>query len=473
VTELDYEAIPTLEAFHKSTAPFKCVVGPVGSGKTSAAAWEICYYIPYYLAKKYGITKTRWVVVRNSYRELTDTTERTLLEWFPHGEYKKADKEYFIRGGDEDENLHWEVEILFRSCDSAQDMKKFKSLDLTGYWIDESIEVADEIKRMLKNRIGRFPKRCPVRYGIETTNPPDVEHPTYYQFAWIEPPPGPVSSKEPLEGHIGFWQPPYENAPNLREGYYDDLRKDYRDNPDWIEMYVEGKPGMLVQGKQVYANFNRRIHVAEEPLLYSGLPLYVGWDNSGNSPAAIVVQIPTAQQVQVLAEFHTENLGIVDFTNEVNQAMVRMFPGCQEVVHYGDPAGENKYSKASGGFTSNKDLQYEQCGIVVQPSEQNFRARVESVDQQLARINGILIDPRCTRLINGFLGGYHYPENKSIVGEYLPTVVKNKYSHVHDALQYVMVKLFKPIHRPETEIDIYRNVRNDLEYDPAEVMRST
>lgn len=463
-----YKAIPTLRKFHESTAPFRCVVGPVGSGKTSAASFEICYYIPLFLAKEYKITKTRWVVVRNSYRELTDTTQRTLTEWFP-GEYRAADNTLIVNG--KEGKLAWEVEILFRSCDRAKDMKKFKSLDLTGYWIDESIEVADEIKRMLKNRIGRFPKKSPVRYGIETTNPPDVEHPTYSQFAWIEPPPGPVPNKEPLEQHEGFWQPPYENKENLREGYYEDLRRDYRDNPDWIAMYVEGKPGVLVQGKNVYPNFDRTEHVATEPLEYGGQDLYVGWDNSGNTPAAVVVMCPAPFMVHVLEEFHSESVGIVDFTHMVIQTMARNYPTCKEVTHYGDPAGAAKYSKREGGFTSNATLQWEQCGIVVHSSEQNFQARIEAVDQQLARRNGLLIDPRATRLINGFLGGYHYPANQAIVGEYLPNVVKNKYSHIHDALQYVMVKLFKPVKREEAEIDIYRNIRNETEYDPLEAMR--
>ena len=475
--EIPYDAIPTLSLFHRSIEDFRCVVGPVGSGKTSAASMEICYYIPLHLLVEYGIKTTRWCVVRNSYRELTDTTQRTLMEWFPTGSLKAADNTYFVHGEEEipADSGHWEkwtVEILFRSCDSAKDIKKFKSLDLTGFWIDESIEVADEVKRMLKNRIGRYPKKCPVRYGIETTNPPDVEHETYYQFAWNTPPPGPIVEKLPLEGHEGFWQPPYENAANLRPGYYDDLRKDYRDTPDWIDMYIEGKPGVLIKGKLVYNNFKRDYHVAKDFLAYNGLPLFVGWDNSGNTPAAVVLQVPAPFKAQVLAEYHTERLGIVDFTHMVNQAMQQRFPECKDIHHWGDPAGAAEYSKREGGFTSNKKLQEEQCGITVEASEQNFRARVESVDQQLARIDGLLIDPRCTRMINGFIGGYHYPKNASIVGEYLPNVVKNKYSHDQDALQYVMVKIFKPIKRPETNIDIYHARKDDREYNPKENMRT-
>ena len=81
-------------------------------------------------------------------------------------------------------------------------------------------------------------------------------------------------------------------------------------------------------------------------------------------------------------------------------------------------------------------------GVDVQASEQNPDARYNAVDDQLAVIDGVLIDPGCTRLINGFLGGYHYPEiggaGSGIYGE---NPVKNLFSHPHDALQYVFVRL--------------------------------
>ena len=230
---IKYNPIPTIQRFHESSAPIRCIVGPVGSAKTTGAAWEICYYIPYYMFQEFGIKKTRFVIVRNSYSELIDTTQKTIFEWFPFGKHLKQRQTYTIIYPDDGV----EVELMFRSCDRPQDVKKFKSLEITGYWIDESIEVAQEVKKMLKNRIGRFPKKSPARYGIETTNPPDVEHPTYSEFEWDTPPPGPVSSIKPKKNHIGFWQPPRENDINLRQNYYNDLVTDYADSPDWISMY--------------------------------------------------------------------------------------------------------------------------------------------------------------------------------------------------------------------------------------------
>lgn len=450
-----YTPIPTLQTFHATEAAMRCIVGPVGSGKTTAASWELCYYLPLHIFRTYGITSTRWVVLRNTYPELIDTTQKTLFYWFDWGNYAKQQKIYTLKYPE------FSLEILFRSCDNPDDVAKFKSLELTGYWIDESIEVANNVKLMLKNRIGRFPPKCPVRYGIETTNPPDVEDLTYTQFKWLTPVPGPVSEKQPLVDHYGFWQPPRENEANLRPRYYDDLINDYDGNRDWIERYIMGKPGVTLQGRLVFNNFSRESHVAKEPLTWDGRSkLYAGWDNTGNCPACVIGYIPTAGHFHVLREYHTERLGIVDFANLVIGDRNVRWPAANW-VDYADPAGEAHFSKTGGGLTSNAEMMRE-MNIEVLPSEQNWEARRESVDFQLGRLVGgkpaFQIDPSCTRLINGFLGGYSYPEI-GLTGTHRETPEKNKYSHVHDALQYMMAALLRNYQRPggrESEVSFVR-----------------
>jgi len=442
---LSYVALPTLLKFHNDGTTHRCVVGPVGSGKTSGATWEVCYYLPHYLAEKYKIKKTRWAVVRNTYRELMDTTFKTIQDWFPFGHHAKADNIYTIRfpGG-------IDVELLLRSCDRLDQVSKFKSMELTGYWIDESIEILPDIKRMLKSRIGRYPKASEwpktedgqynvKKYGIETTNPPDIEHPTYSEFDWGDtPPPGPYPEKEPLKNHRGFWQPPRENERNLAAGYYDDLKESYRDSSDWSDMYVEGKPGIIIKGKLIYNNFRRDYHVSKEPLKFSGGKLYRGWDNTGNTPAAVLAFMPSSGRIHILREFTTDRMGIIDFSKHVVEQTEVLYPG-SECVDYADPAGNAEFSKKEGGFTSNAKLMEEATKIKVIASEQNWTARVQAVEQALARIDGLLIDKSCNRLINGFLGGYCF--KLTATGEPTDVVDKKRSSHVHDALQYLLVKI--------------------------------
>jgi len=62
----------------------------------------------------------------------------------------------------------------------------------------------------------------------------------YHQFAWDTPPPGPKPEGEILDKHEGFWQPPKENAKNLRPRYYEDLKKsDNAPLPEFLRI-----PGM-------------------------------------------------------------------------------------------------------------------------------------------------------------------------------------------------------------------------------------
>ena len=130
-----YKALPTLRKFHEHPGQIRCLVGPVGSGKTTAASWEICYFLPRFLYNRFGIKKSRWVVLRNTYPELIDTTQKTILDWFDWGSYASQRKVLSLGWDD----IGIEVEVLFRSCDNPNDIKHFKSLELSGYWIDESI----------------------------------------------------------------------------------------------------------------------------------------------------------------------------------------------------------------------------------------------------------------------------------------------------------------------------------------------
>jgi hypothetical protein len=83
----------------------------------------------------------------------------------------------------------------------------------------------------------------------------------------------------------------------------------------------------------------------------------------------------------------------------------------------------------------------EATGIEIKPSEQNFTARTQAVDQALARNEGLLIDPSVTRLINGFLGGYHRLEIGN-TGIYRDEPEKNRWSHPMEGLQYLATKVF-------------------------------
>lgn len=482
-----YKTLPTLRKFHACPEFIRAVVGPVGSGKTAGVSVEIGYRIPMMLWNRYRVNKTRGVILRNTYPMLIDSTQKSFFEWFPpglYGTYNKNEKTYLLSYttlDERDEPCTLDIEILFRSCDRPEEVDQFRGYELTWYYIDEADEVHRDIKAMLKQRVGRFPpmrvwypklkRRYPhlrglsneeiqkeiiekpefyqLAFGIESSNPPSTEADLYSTFEWKTHVPGPKSERKPLAHHAGFWQPPRENEINLRPGYYAALAEAYAYAKDWVDRYIEGEPGVRLKGKQVYANFVRALHEARAKLIWSGGLLYRGWDNTGLHPACVIVQSPTPRQFQVLREHWTPRENIVTFAKRVIAMCNQEFPNA-EWLDFADPAGWQQFSRANGTLTSNSQLMMEECdGLALEPSEQNFKARVNSVDELMAELvaggePALLIDPDCVGILNGFLGGYFYPRiSSSTAGEelYSENVVKNKYADLHDALQYVVVRL--------------------------------
>ena len=484
---LVYRSLATLRKFHSCKDYIRAIIGPVGSGKTAGVAVEVGYRLPMYWWNVYGINKQRWIVIRNTYPMLIDSTQKTFFEWWPpgiYGEYNKNEKVYrltYTTLDARDEPVTIENEILFRSCDRPEEVDKFRGYELSGYYIDEADEVHIDIKNVLKQRIGRFPpmsvwypklrkrfhdlreldnkqindrikddpNRFQMAFGIETSNPPPTDNHMYHLFNWQTHVPGPKPEKKPLAFHAGFWQPERENETNLRPGYYDQMAEAYAYAPDWVDRYIKGLPGLRLKGKMVYNNFSRRIHEAQARLIWKeGEILYRGWDNTGLHPACVIVQSPTPRQVQVIKEFWTERENIVSFAKRVIAICNKDYPNA-EWVDYADPAGWSQFSTRKGDLTSNSEMMIEECNLALEKSEQNFKARVNAVDEQLMEMvaggePAFLVDPDCVGVINGFLGGYFYPRiASSTSGEelYAEQPVKNKYSDIHDALQYILVKI--------------------------------
>jgi len=107
---------------------------------------------------------------------------------------------------------------------------------------------------------------------------------------------------------------------------------------------------------------------------------------------------------------------------------------------YGDPAGD---------FRSQTDERtpfqiMRNCGLKAIPAPSNDVAlRIEAVDSTLSRLvdgsPGFNMSTDCINLKKGFNGGYHYRRLQVSGDRYDEKPLKNRYSHVHDALQYLMM----------------------------------
>ena len=106
----------------------------------------------------------------------------------------------------------------------------------------------------------------------------------------------------------------------------------------------------------------------------------------------------------------------------------------------GDPAGD--YRAQTDESTPFQILRG--AGIKAYPAPSNdVSLRIEAVNAPLTRLvegkPGMLIDKSCKHLIKGFAGGYQYKRLQVSGERYTEKPDKNDYSHVHDALQYLLL----------------------------------
>jgi hypothetical protein len=450
-----------LKNFMKDDHFFRGLRGPVGSGKSACCAIEIFRRALAQEPNQDGIRKSRWAVVRNTNPQLRTTTIKTWLDWFPENVWGKMlwhppPYTHHIKKGDLD------LEVIFLALDRPEDVKKLLSLELTGVWINEAREVPKQIVDACTMRVGRFPSMKdggPTWYGvIADTNAPDEDH-WWPVMSGEAPLPEHVSREEALmlvkpdtwefftqpggmvaevdsEGNVVEYKknPKAENITNLTPNYYPDIITGK--TKSWIDVYVLNKLGSLSDGKQVYPMFDEAVHVSREPIIATpSVPIIVGLD-FGLTPAAAFCQSVRGRWY-VLHELVAQDMGIVRFSEVLKQEMAQKFPNFQFIV-YGDPAGD--YRAQTDERTPFQILRKSGIKAYVAPTN-DPALRIEAVATPLNRMvdgqPGFMIDQRCTNLVKGFRGGYHYRRLQvSGAARHEERPDKNKFSHIHDALQY-------------------------------------
>lgn len=433
------------QEFHMDRASrVKLLIGPFATGKTSSCAFDLIEMASkQVIAGAGGIKRSRFAVIRNTYPELRDTTIRSYFDWFPpevFGTFNQTDKSYRIKYDGR------EIEILFKALDSPKDVRDLLSLELTGAHVDEAREIHQDVIKGLLGRVGRYPSLKSTQGKNPFATPPQVILSTNYPATthWLYR----DFISNPVGGYTIYEQGQEENKHNLRPGYYEDLAADYADRPDLLKTLVQGTWGVTVAGKLVYPEFRRTLHVSKESLLpKTPMEIIRGWDNTGLSPAIALSYVSTTGQWRIFKEFTWDEAGIMDATEE-------MVVWCNMNLHekctfrdIGDPAGNTRDSskKSPEIYIKEKAKEYGKT-IDIQRGIQTFKVRRESVAERLTKlVNGepaLLVDRSCTMTIDGFDGGYSFPEIGSS-GVYRTEPAKNEYSHIHDAIQYPATVMFK------------------------------
>jgi len=449
-----YVPTATGNVAHNNDFFVRVIMGPYGSGKSTWAATEIvkraCEVPRWYSGRR----KSRWGIVRNTSGELQSTTLATWLAWFDDlGDVRKRQKpiltyEHCFNDG----NGVVELELLFIALDRPEDVRKIKSLELTGCYINELSEVPKAALAHMKGRVNRYPSKafCSQPYWsgiIADSNPCEDDHWIYKDF-----------EEKHTEHHVLFKQPPgllkdengkwvrnpnADNANHLPDNYYEMLAAGQSE--DFIKVFCLGEWGTVGFGKRVYPEFNPDLHAVQALEAIQGEKLIASWD-FGLTPACVISQLSARGQLMVLKEYVGDGMGIRTFAESiVIPGLLRDFPYCKVGISVADPAGNAR----------NEIVEEMSCiGELSSLGIPTTSARTNDIDPRLGSVRYFLnkmIDGKpafildrknCPTLFKGFVKDYVYAR-LAVSGEerFKDKPNKNMASHPMDALGYACLEV--------------------------------
>lgn len=436
MTTVNFTAPPTAAAFMMDNAIVRCLLGPVGSGKTTAMVMECARRMVEEVADAKGVRKTRVAIVRNTSQQLRQTVLPEIEKWLqPAFSYRVTDSTLQFRFPLPD-GTRVESDWMLIPLDTPRDVQRLLSLNLSFAWVSEFREVPLEVIDSLLGRVGRFRSigvTTSNYYGVMMeSNMPD-EDSAWYTKLELELPATWRLYKQP-----GGMDPNAENRQNLRPNYYEDLLAS--NTVDWSDVYVHAKYGKSLSGQAVFrASFNADFHVTYDEIRpLPGYPLMIGQD-FGRTPAALIGQVDTRGRLLIMQEVSGMDMGIEQFaTTLLRPKLFERFTGLLTFM-VADPKGRDKtQTYEDSPFDVLKRL-----GFDVHPAPtNNLDPRIRGVEQLLLRQVDkgpmLLIDGNhCPLLVQAMKSQYRY-KRKKVNDELDDNPDKtHPWSDLADCLQYM------------------------------------
>lgn len=231
-----------------------------------------------------------------------------------------------------------------------------------------------------------------------------------------------------------------ENLANLPDQYYERLAR--HKNDDWISVNLGNIPGSSFDGRKVYSEFVKEIHVRRfEPR--ADLPIVFGTD-WGLEPAMVWGQVIDGA-LHIFDELATFGFSALEMAKEAKERRRASWPTLHFGQGYGDPADPR--SQADKKKPSDVMKAEGFAMVELMDKTNNFTLRRDAVGRRLMSLTPqgvpeLVIHPRCKVVVKGFEGGYFFKRKPVLNDEsFKNEPEKNMYSHSHDALQNLCLGL--------------------------------
>lgn len=489
MTTVTYAASPTCTAFHESRARIKLLVGPVGSGSSSACLFDCIFRALRQSPDPDGVRRRTVLIARNSYPKLRTTVKRTMEHWLPDSTGFDLSGQAPIFGHlnvpDLGDGTSLELEfILMAFQDPSKIEDDLRSFEYSDLWINEAKENHPALLKYGQQRLGRAPAKVPDPNDpdplgsnplpplfdgcdeptiVLDTNMYDddewcydffhVKHLTNPDIVRFEQPPALMECESTADGaqyfqFLDIYLKENLVAENIRwlpQGY-----KYYwnivETSPETVWTDVMNRIGSTQSGKPVFSSFYYNDNVHYTPLAPSpnpSYPLIIGVDWGIRYSAYVFCQYIDAC-LHIYHELVIQDIGLTqqmdDYVIPLLNTVYGQIPQKQVIA---DPAGRAKDPVDGVPLYS---LILSKWGIPITLAHSNKpEVRIDSMKSLLRREAGVKLYKAAPVIRKGMQGRYAYKQVRVATDHnetrYKDQPDKNKYSHPCDALCYVALEV--------------------------------
>lgn len=391
-----------------------------------------------------------YLICRQFMPELKITTLKTFLEICPPEliqEYRVADGIIKIK------NVAGTISnVIFRQL---EDSDKLRSLNLSGFYIDESSQVSEAAFMLLQGRL-RGPG---LRKGIMTTNPNGHD----WQYSWFVK--QDMFTDPEAKKQFKLVRAPSTENTHLPEGYVKSMMQMW--SPERIKREIEGSFDAF-EG-MIYHEFRRDLHVVQPFVIPPTWTRIVGADHGYRNPTAWVWgAIDYDDNIYIYREFYEKEWDIKEIckgNRKLNKPGVLELCRGEKIEQVRMDPSVNRVSAQTGETDWQIYLDNLPKDFPLLPANNDVSVGIDRVKQYLKqdpKTNKprLFIFNTCHNLIEEF-SKYRY---KELTGQQAGKRNENEGpvkvdDHAMDALRYLMMTRSAP---PKHDLDKLSKIKDPL-----------
>ncbi|MFX0132163.1 MAG: hypothetical protein ACFFDN_00825 [Candidatus Hodarchaeota archaeon] len=463
-------------------AESRIIVGAFGSGKSAAIIQSILCHAVQMPKCSDGIRRSKWALVRNTLSQLETTTLADWMTWTkflpPAIQNKSPTWQYKYTFNCDKDKI--ELEILLIPLDHVKDIRKLKSLQLTGAYINELSEIPKCIFDTITARITRYPSKDYFKYFYKgkakdyvkwfpyqgillcDSNATDEDH-------WL---PKLEARQDELKSIEIYHQPPScikdENGKWINNPEADNIMSQHPNHylnyldkgEEFFRVYALGEYGSVSAGLPIYPEFQESWHVADDlwnKTEKDGI-YYFGWD-FGLTPAWLLGQRLSSGQILILHEIVTDD----------EQQGIEQLASFKVIPYINDKLPNKPYKSLAdpAGMAGNQNNNISNIQVLNKLGIRTKAARTNNPESRQNAVRNyfnknlcgqaaIKINRSCRTLIKALKSKYCWMR-VGVIGKERYKNVPHKihpYSDIVDCLEYILLEFATPIPVKKEQIDL-------------------